>query len=129
MYKKDPDWAAYRDNPDAIARCLDEKFRDNDYDEILKALSGILRAQNVQALAREIGLRRDGLYSTFDGKKNLLLARVMDVFEGLGVRFSVTRIPDFERPERPKLGRPPKQGRQMRKPPAPARRPAPSPAE
>ena len=34
----------------------------------LKAISRVMRAQNVQALAREAGLRRNRLYKTFGGE-------------------------------------------------------------
>ena len=106
--------AKYRDNPKAIARYLTEKFAQNDLEEILKALRGVLRAQNVLALARATGLRRDNLYRTFNGEKNPQLGRVMEVFEGLGVRFTVTPLRHHEPPERPKSGRPPKLANQVK---------------
>jgi probable addiction module antidote protein len=96
----------YRDNPRAIARYLTEAFETNDLPTIMQCINRVMRAQNVQALAREAGLRRDRLYKTFGGDVNPQLGRAMELFEGLGVRFAVTPLPPRERPERPKLGRP-----------------------
>ena len=98
----------YRDNPRAIARYLTEAFETNDLSTIMQCINRVMRAQNVQALAREAGLRRDRLYKTFGGEINPQLGRVMGLFEGFGVRFAVTPLPPRQRAERPKLGRPQK---------------------
>ena len=96
----------FKDNPEAIASYLSKKFEENDYLEILQAIKKVLRAQNVQAVAREAGLRRDRLYVTFGGEVDPLLSRVMALFAALGVRITVEALPPRKIPERPKLGRP-----------------------
>jgi probable addiction module antidote protein len=96
----------YRDNPEAIAAYLTEKFRENNLPDILRAINRIMRAQNVQALAHEAGLRRDRLYKTFGGEIDPQLGRVIALFEGFGVCLAATPLPPKERPSRPKLGRP-----------------------
>jgi probable addiction module antidote protein len=96
----------YRDNPQAIARYLGEAFETNDFSKIMQSINRMMRAQNVQARARVAGLRRDRLYKTFGGEVNPQLGRVMELFEGLGVRLTVTALPPRDRAERPKLGRP-----------------------
>jgi probable addiction module antidote protein len=95
------------DNPPAIADYLTEIFGKNDLEGILEALKVVMRAQNVLALAESTGLRRDGLYKSFNGTKDTQLSRVLLLFEGLGVRIEVRALPAQERPPRPKLGRPP----------------------
>jgi probable addiction module antidote protein len=95
-----------RDNPSAIADYLTEIFEENDFESILDALKLVMRAQNVLALADSIGMRRDGLYKTFNGRKDAQLSRVLGLFEGLGVRIEVRALPARERAPRPKLGRP-----------------------
>ncbi|WP_409364877.1 hypothetical protein [Bradyrhizobium sp. JYMT SZCCT0428] len=67
----------YRDNPGAIAAYLDDIFRKNELREVLIALNRVMRAQNVKAIAREMGLRRDRLYKTFGGETDPQLGRVM----------------------------------------------------
>jgi probable addiction module antidote protein len=94
------------DNPPAIAEYLTEMFEKNDLDGILKALKAVMRAQNVLALAESTGMRRDGLYKSFNGTKDTQLSRVLLLFKGLGVRIEVRALPAQERPPRPKLGRP-----------------------
>jgi probable addiction module antidote protein len=96
----------FRDNPYAIATHLSEAFETNDLAAVLQAINFVMRAQNVQAIAREAGLRRDRLYKTFGGEIDPQLGRVMALFEGLGVRLAVIPLPRRDRPERPKLGRP-----------------------
>lgn len=98
----------FRDNPKAIAAYLTEIFEKNDLSEVLKAMNRVMRAQNVQAMAREAGLRRDRLYKTFGGEIDPQLGRVMALLEGLGVRLSVKPLKQRKLASRPKLGRPPK---------------------
>src|SRR3982074_1782604 len=96
----------YRDNPRAIAQYLTEAFETNDLSTIMQCINRVMRAQNVQALAREAGLRLDSPPKTFGGEVNRQLGRGMGLFEGFGVRFAVTPLPPRQRAERPKLGRP-----------------------
>jgi probable addiction module antidote protein len=96
-----------RDNPQAISQYLTEIFDKNDLHSILEAITIVFRAQNVKALAEATGMRRDGLYKTFSGsKKDPQLGRVLNLFDGLGVRIAIKPLPPRERPTRPKLGRP-----------------------
>jgi probable addiction module antidote protein len=95
-----------RDNPAAISEYLTETFKKNDLDCILDAIKIAMQAQNVKALAESTGMRRDGLYKTFDGRKNPQLSRILRLFEGLDVRILVKPLPARERLPRPKLDRP-----------------------
>ncbi len=101
----------FRDNKEAIAEYLTDAFENNDLDKALPALNLILRGQNVQAVAREAGLRRDKLYSTFGGTVDPQLGRILKLFSALNVRFTVVPLPTPNRAPRPKLGRPPKTDR------------------
>ena len=104
---KDSDFKrVFRDNPEAIARYLTEAFGKNDLSLVLTALNKVLRAQNVQALARDVGMRRDNLYKTFGGSVEPDLSRLLKLLEGLNVRLVVVPVPAKPRPPRPKLGRP-----------------------
>jgi probable addiction module antidote protein len=96
----------FRDKPDMIARYLTDAFAENDLERATLALSHVLRAQNVQAIAREAGLRRDKLYKTFGGKVDPQLGRLLKLFAALNVRFEVVPMPERPGPARPKLGRP-----------------------
>ena len=98
----------FQDNPQRIASYLSEAFAKNDLATVLEAINLVMRGQNVMALARESGLRRDRLYKTFGGETNPLLGRVMALFDALGVRIEVVALPPRKIPPRPKLGRPPK---------------------
>jgi DNA-binding phage protein len=51
-------------------------------------------------------MRRDGLYRTFNGKKDPQLGRILSLFDGLDLRIVVEVLPTREKPPRPKLGRP-----------------------
>jgi probable addiction module antidote protein len=98
----------FRDNPEAIAHYLTDAFAQNELSAVATALKQVVRAQNVQALAREAGLRRDRLYHTFGGKIDPQLGRVLKLLEGLNVRLTAVPLPPKQRPPRPKLGRPTK---------------------
>jgi probable addiction module antidote protein len=105
--------ARFRDNPEAIARYLNQSLEKNELKLVLAAFDKVLRGQNVQALASEAGMRRDKLYGTFGGKVDPTLGRVLKLLSALNVR--LVAVPWIARPTpaRPKLGRP-------RKPRAPA---------
>jgi len=45
----------FRDNPDAVAAYLSDAFAKNDLTALLEAINLVMRAQNVQAMAREAG--------------------------------------------------------------------------
>ncbi|WP_456822157.1 addiction module antidote protein [Bradyrhizobium sp. USDA 4502] len=81
-----------RDDPQAIAAYLSDKFEKNELSEILTSLSVVVRAQNVQILGRDAGLRRDSLYRTFGGKVDPDLSRVLMLFEALNIRFVVAAV-------------------------------------
>ena len=98
----------FRDRPDMIASYLTDAFAENDLECATLALNHVLRAQNVQAIAREAGLRRDKLYRTFGGKVDPQLGRLLKLFAALNVRFEVVPMPERPVPARPRLGRPPK---------------------
>jgi probable addiction module antidote protein len=79
----------YRDNPAEIAIYLTEKLRENDFDAARTSLSLVMRAQNVQMLARDAGLRRDTLYRTFGGRIDPQLSRILRLFDALNVQACV----------------------------------------
>ena len=97
----------FRDNPTAIAEHLTRALATDDLPTILAAIRDVLTAQNVSALSRVTGLRRERLYRTFDGEVNPYFSRVLKVLEGLDVQLSVKpRKVHKPKPPLPKLGRP-----------------------
>jgi probable addiction module antidote protein len=97
----------FRDNSAEIARYLTEILAKDDFPAVLAALRTVLRAQNVAALSRATGLRRDRLYKTFDGEIEPDFRRVLKLLEGLDVELvAVPRKNPIPKPELPKLGRP-----------------------
>jgi len=91
-----------------MASYLTDAFAENDLECVTLALNHVLRAQNVQALAREAGLGRETLYKSFGGKVDPQLGRLLKLFAALNVRFEVVPMPERPVPARPRLGRPPK---------------------
>src|SRR5215470_11772732 len=101
--------ARFGNNPKAIARYLSESLAKNQLQPVLTAFDEILRAQNVQAIAREAGMRRDKLYGTFGGKVDPALGRVLKLLSALNVQLVAVPCVPRSIPTRPKLGRPKKQ--------------------
>jgi probable addiction module antidote protein len=96
-----------RDNPLNIAAHLNKAFAADDFSLILKALREVMRAQNVSALSRATGLRRDRLYKTFDGDSEPDFSRVLKLLEGFDVQVTIKpREIEKAKPPLPKLGRP-----------------------
>ena len=97
----------FRDNPTAIAEHLTRALATDDLPTILAAIRDVLTAQNVSALSRVTGLRRERLYRTFDGEVDPYFSRVLKVLEGLDVQLTVKpRKVVKPKPPLPKLGRP-----------------------
>ena len=98
-----------RNNPAAIARHLNKAFDSNDLRTILEAISTVMRAQNVMALAKSSGLRREKLYKSFGGFIDPHFSRVIALLAALGVQVQLKALKPSIKSPRPKLGRPPKQ--------------------
>jgi probable addiction module antidote protein len=97
----------FKDNPKEIALYLTEALASDDFPTILAAVSKVLRAQNVMALSRATGLRRERFYRPFSGTAGPDFGAVIKLLEGLGVQFKVeVRKNPKPKPPLPKLGRP-----------------------
>ncbi|MBR1363433.1 helix-turn-helix domain-containing transcriptional regulator [Bradyrhizobium ottawaense] len=88
-----------RDNPAAISAYLTEKFAENEISEARTALSVVMKAQNVQILARDAGLRRDALYRTFGGRIDPQLSRILKMFAAMNVRACVAPKSGMDSPD------------------------------
>ena len=104
---KEGDSRQFRDNPTAIAEHLTLALATDDLPTILAAIRDVLRAQNVSALSRFTGLRRDRLYKTFGGEIDPDFSRILKLLEGLDVQLTVKPRKGVKpKPPLPKLGRP-----------------------
>lgn len=96
-----------RDNPLNISAHLNKAFETDDFAMIFRALNEVMRAQNVSALSRATGLRRDRLYKTFGGDIDPDFSRVLKLLEGFDVQITIKpREVKKAKPPLPKLGRP-----------------------
>jgi probable addiction module antidote protein len=98
----------FRDNPEAIARHLNKSLKTNELQPILDALRDVVVGQNVAAIAREAGMRRDKLYGTFGGDVDPVLSRVLKLLRALNIQLVAVPGPLKAAPPRPRLGRPKK---------------------
>ena len=94
----DSDPGDLRDNPLSISAHLNKAFETDDFAMILMALNEVMRAQNVSALARATGLRRESLYRTFGGDSEPDFRRVLELLEGLGVQVTI-KPREIEKPK------------------------------
>ena len=96
----------FRDNPESIAHHINKSLEKKDIPSILNALRDVVLGQNVAALAREAGMRRDKLYGTFGGDVDPTLSRVLRLLWSLNIQLLV--VPGALKcpPPRPRLGRP-----------------------
>jgi probable addiction module antidote protein len=101
-----PDVQRLRDNPEAVCELMNEAFATKSYETILNAIYQSLIAQNVSAIAREAGLRRDKLYKSLGGKVDPKFSRVIKLLTALNIQL-VARPTSFQSQViHPKLGRP-----------------------
>jgi probable addiction module antidote protein len=88
------DPAAYLDNPDSIAAYMTDALETGDPAFVADALGVIARARGMSEVAREAGVSRESLYRALSPEGNPEFGTVMRVAQALGLRFSVTSIPD-----------------------------------
>jgi probable addiction module antidote protein len=109
-----------RDNPAGVCRALNKALATNDPEGILAALYQSLVAQNVSAVARDAGLRRDKLYRSMGGKVDPKFSRVIKLLAALNVRLFARPKKSLSKDAHPKLGRPIRDPSQV---PPPRRKP------
>jgi probable addiction module antidote protein len=76
----------YRDNPKMIAEYLNVALATDDTAVIVKAIGDMLRAQGVARISEKSGLRREGLYRSFEGHRVPGFDTVLKVLLALDVR-------------------------------------------
>jgi probable addiction module antidote protein len=85
---------------------MNDAFATNNYKTILNAIYQSLTAQNVAAIAREAGLRRDKLYKSLGGKVDPKFSRVIKLLIALKVQLAAHPTSFQSQVIHPKLGRP-----------------------
>jgi probable addiction module antidote protein len=92
----------YCDNPEMIAQHLNEGLATEDVTVFLRAMGNVIRAQNVVALSKEVGLSRTGLYNRFKRDKDPKLGGILKLLSVLGVELVVKprMPPPAKRPRR-----------------------------
>jgi probable addiction module antidote protein len=99
----------FRDNPEEIARYLTDAFASDHLPTVLDALFAVLKGQNVSAISRATGLRREQFYRSFSGVTGPDLPRLLKILDALDVQLVVApRAAPKPKIPLPKLGRPPK---------------------
>ena len=83
------DAAEVLNSPADIAAYLDAYLEDGTPEELLQALSTIVRSHGMSALARETGISREALYRAFSDNGNPTLDTLLRVLKALGVRLAV----------------------------------------
>jgi len=84
------DVADYLKTEDDIAAYLEAVIDENGDDPALitKALGAVARARNMSALAREVGVTREGLYKALSGEGNPSFATVLKLARAIGLQLT-----------------------------------------
>jgi probable addiction module antidote protein len=88
------DPAEYLDTPESIAAYMTEALETGDPSFVADALGVIARARGMSEVAREAGVSRESLYRALSADGNPEFGTVMRVAHALGLRLSVTPIPN-----------------------------------
>ena len=88
------DPAQYLDTPESIAAYMTEALETGDPSFVADALGVIARARGMSEVAREAGVSRESLYRALSADGNPEFGTVMRVAHALGLRLSVTPIPN-----------------------------------
>ena len=88
------DPAEYLDTPESIAAYMTEALETGDPSFVADALGVIARARGMSEVAREAGVSRESLYRALSADGNPEFGTVMRVAHALGLRLSVTPMPN-----------------------------------
>ena len=80
------DASKYRDNPNAVAKYLNDNLANGDPVLITKALGAVIRAQGMTRFAKKRGSRRDRLYPMFREKSSPAFDTVLNVLRTLDIQ-------------------------------------------
>jgi len=83
------DSAEFLKSDDEVATYLDEAFRDGDPSMIAHALGVAARARGMSQLARQTGLKREGLYRSLSANGNPELGTFVRVMKEMGMQIRV----------------------------------------
>ena len=82
----------YLDSEEAIAIYLEEAFTDDNFNYFIKALNNVVRARGINNLAKKMGVNRESLYKSFDGKTKPRFETVCKALQALGMKISIKPI-------------------------------------
>jgi probable addiction module antidote protein len=94
------DSAEYLDTDEAVEAYLDEAFQDGNPALIRHALRTAARAKGMTALAREIGMTREGLYKALGESGNPSFDAVARLVQAMGLRLQVRAARPTPAPKR-----------------------------
>ncbi|WP_257540666.1 addiction module antidote protein [Sphingobium sp. CFD-1] len=86
---KNYDVAEHLSNDEEIRLYLEAAFEDGDPAIIKNAISNVVRARGMTAMAKESGVSRETLYKAFAENGNPTLDTLMKVTKALGVRLAI----------------------------------------
>ena len=90
-FPSDP--ADHLGSPEAQAEYLTAAQKTGDPSFIADSLGVVARAHGMSQLARDTGLRREGLYKALSSEGNPDLATIMKVIQALGIELSAGAVP------------------------------------
>jgi probable addiction module antidote protein len=93
------DAAEYLETEDDIAGFLEESAASGDPAVMLHAIATAVRARNMSAMAKQIGMTREGLYKALAPTGNPSFANVDRIVKALGFQVALVRVkPPSRRP-------------------------------
>ena len=72
-----------------IAEYLNEALEEGDYDYFLHALGVVAKARGINDMAKKIGVTRESLYKSFNGKTRPNFETVLRAVKNLGLRIRI----------------------------------------
>ena len=87
--KEKPPSNRFRDNPDAIARHLNQVLSSRDGVLVVKAIGQVIRAQGMARFSKRTGMQRSNLYRSFRGEIGPKFETVLDVLSALDLDLTV----------------------------------------
>lgn len=80
------------DSEEMITAYLEAVFEEGDPDFIIKALNDVARARGVNELAKKMGVTREGLYKSLNGKTEPKFKTIYKALNALGIKLVPVKI-------------------------------------
>ena len=83
----------YLETEEDIAEFLEAALEENDVEYFIKAIGTVAKARGINEMALKMGVNRESLYKSFNGKSKPRFETIMKALDALGLKMNI--VPSY----------------------------------